>query len=258
MLRVFPDSTSDGVDESLGFAQALAKEGFKSPPANRNVSLVLYFTLVLLSAEQDNIFQDGSRKWNSVQICGNSDGKVIFALLEKIVTLQASFILINVREPGFQRSLTWAFIVRSSGNNKGQNRCRRSRIQNGSEDLLEVILQIFNHGRVGGAKSNKWSNNRCNSKSRSMCYSRSRGARVATLGGGCASKLIFAIVRILARIATSGRSSYQAGWVGAHERSYLISFQRAGWPVRFGALRIVNGQVSGNDSTSLIGGGCLA
>ena len=101
MLGVFPDSTPDGVDESLGFAQALAKEDFESPPADRNVSLVLYFTLVLLSAEQGNILQEGSRKWNSVQAHGNGGGKVIFALLEEIITLHVSFIPINVREPSF-------------------------------------------------------------------------------------------------------------------------------------------------------------
>ena len=51
MLGVLPDSTSDGVNKSLGFAQALAKEGFESLPADKDVSLVLYLTLVLLPAE---------------------------------------------------------------------------------------------------------------------------------------------------------------------------------------------------------------
>ena len=66
MLGVFPDGTPDSVDESLGFAQALAKEGLESLSADRNVSLVLYLTLVLLPAEQSGVFQKGSRKRNSV------------------------------------------------------------------------------------------------------------------------------------------------------------------------------------------------
>ena len=63
---------------------------------------------------------------------------MIFALLEEIVALQVHFTPINVRETSFQRPLTWAFIVRSGGGS--QNRCKRSRIKNGPEDLLEVIL----------------------------------------------------------------------------------------------------------------------
>ena len=62
MLGVLFDGTPDGVDESLGFAQALAKEGFESPPADKDVSLVLYLTLLFLPAEQSGVFQKNSRK----------------------------------------------------------------------------------------------------------------------------------------------------------------------------------------------------
>ena len=55
MLGVFPNSTPDGIDKSLGFAQALAKEGLKSLVANRDVSLGLYLMLVLLPVEQGGI-----------------------------------------------------------------------------------------------------------------------------------------------------------------------------------------------------------
>ena len=87
MLGVLLDGAPDGVDESLGFAQALAKEGLESLPADRGVSLVLYLALVLLPAEQGGILQEGSRKRNSVRARGNGGSKVIFALLEEIVTL---------------------------------------------------------------------------------------------------------------------------------------------------------------------------
>ena len=53
MLRVLFDSTPDGIDKSLGFAQALAKEGLELFLANRDVSLILYLMLVLMLAEQD-------------------------------------------------------------------------------------------------------------------------------------------------------------------------------------------------------------
>ena len=66
MLKVLPDSTSDGVDESLGFARAMAKEGLESFPTDRGVSLVLYLTLVLLLAKQGGVLQKDSRKRNSV------------------------------------------------------------------------------------------------------------------------------------------------------------------------------------------------
>ena len=84
MLRILSDSTLDGVNKSLGFAQALAKEGFYSFPADRHVSLVLYFTLVLLLAEQGGICQKNSCKRNSVWAYGTGNGKVIFALLEEL------------------------------------------------------------------------------------------------------------------------------------------------------------------------------
>ena len=56
MVEVFPNSISDGVDKNLGFAQALAKKGLESLLADKDVSLVLYLTLVLLPAEQGGIF----------------------------------------------------------------------------------------------------------------------------------------------------------------------------------------------------------
>ena len=155
MLGVFLDSVPDSVNENLGFAQALAKKGLKSLSADRNVSLVLYFTLVLLPLEQGDILLEDSRKQNSVRAYGTGGSKVIFTLLEDIVTLQMSFTLINVREPSFQRPLMWAFIVRSGGNDGSRNRCRKFRIQNGSKDPLEVILRVSNYGGFGRARSSK-------------------------------------------------------------------------------------------------------
>ena len=90
---------------------------------------------------------------------------MIFALLKEIVALQVRFIPINVWEPSFQRPLTWAFIVRSGCGS--QNRYKRSGIQNGPKDPLEVILRVSNYGEVGGARSNKRSDDRCNSGNKS-------------------------------------------------------------------------------------------
>ena len=66
MLGVLPDSAPDGINKSLGLAQALAKEDLESLPADRDVSLVLYLTLVLLPAEQGGILQEDSCKRNLV------------------------------------------------------------------------------------------------------------------------------------------------------------------------------------------------
>ena len=55
MLGILPDSAPDGVDKNLRLAQALAKQGFESLPADKDVSLVFYLTLVLLPSEQGNI-----------------------------------------------------------------------------------------------------------------------------------------------------------------------------------------------------------
>ena len=86
MLGVFSNSAPDGVKESLVFAQALRKKNLEFFSADRDVSLVLYPTLVLLPAKQCGIFQEDSHKQNLVQARGTGSGKVIFALLEKIVT----------------------------------------------------------------------------------------------------------------------------------------------------------------------------
>ena len=96
MLEVLPNSDLDGVNESLGIVQALAKKSLESFPADRDVSLVFYLTLVLLPPEQGGICQKDSRKRNSVWVCGTGCGKVVFALLEEIVTPQVSFTPINV------------------------------------------------------------------------------------------------------------------------------------------------------------------
>ena len=56
MLGVLPDSAPDGVDKSFELAHALAKQGFEFLPADRDVSLVLYLTLVLLPLDQGGIF----------------------------------------------------------------------------------------------------------------------------------------------------------------------------------------------------------
>ena len=220
MLEVLLDSALDGIDKNLKFAQTLTKKTFKSLSADENVSLVLYFTIVLLPAEQGGIFQENDRKWNSIWACGTGSSKVIFTLLEEIVTLQVSFTLINIQEPSFQRPLTCVFIVRSCDNDGSRKRCRsrkrkRSSLKNGLDDPLKVIHWLPNHRGVGGAKNNTRSDNKCNNGSRSMCHGESRSVTVAILGGGSASKLVFAVVRILARTLMSRGLSHWAGWVEA-------------------------------------------
>ena len=167
------------------------------------------------------MFQESSYKRNLIWARGTSGGKVIFALLGEIVILQMSFTSINVWKLSFQRPFTWAFIVRSGSDDGGRNRCKRFEIQNGPEDLLEVILQVSNHEGVGEGKSSKRSNDRCSNGCESTCCGGSRDATVATLGRSSASKLVFAVVKILARTATSGGSNHWTGWVRASKKKLL-------------------------------------
>ena len=87
MLGVLPDNSPDGVDKSLGFAQALMKKSLEFFLANKNVSLVFYLTLVLLPAKQGSILQENTHKRNSIWVFGTGVGKVIFALQEEIIIL---------------------------------------------------------------------------------------------------------------------------------------------------------------------------
>ena len=212
MLGVLPHVVSDYIDKGLGLAQASIKKGFKFFLDGEDVCLVFYLTLIMLPAEQGGIFWKSSCKQNSVWPRYTGGGKVVFALLEEIITLYVGLTLIHIRETCFQRPLMWAFIVRSGGNDGSRNRFRRSKIQNCHKDLLEVNLQVFNDGEVGRAWSSKESDNRCNSGSRSTCCDKNRGATFATLVGDSASKLVFAVKRkILAKTMTSKESSHWAG-----------------------------------------------
>ena len=56
MLKVLPNGAPDCIDEGLGLAQAWTKEGLKFFPDNGDVCLILYLALVLLAAEQGDIF----------------------------------------------------------------------------------------------------------------------------------------------------------------------------------------------------------
>ena len=87
MLQVFFKSAPDGINESLGFAQALTKKDLESFSADKNVNLVFYLTLVLLPAKQGGIVQENSCKQNLVWACGTGCGQVIFALLKEIIIL---------------------------------------------------------------------------------------------------------------------------------------------------------------------------
>ena len=80
----------------------MTKEGLESFSDNKNVSLIFYLTLVMLPAKQDNIFQKDNYKQNSVWPYGTSNGKIIFALSEDIITFHVSLILVNIWESGLQ------------------------------------------------------------------------------------------------------------------------------------------------------------
>ena len=198
MLGVFFNGAPDCIDKGLRLAQASIKESLKFVLNDADICLILYLALVLLPAEPGDILWEGCHKRNSVQRRDTGDSEVVFALLIKIITLYIALTPIQVREPCFQRSLTWAFIIRSGGNDGSWNRCKsRRRKRFGFKDIfdnpLEVILLLPNYRGVGGARSIKRSNDRCNSGSRSTCCGGSRHIMVANLGGSSTSELVFAI-----------------------------------------------------------------
>ena len=142
MLGVLPNSAPNDVDKRLQLTQALTKEDLEFLPGNGDVNLILHLFLVLLPAKQDGIFEENDGKWYPILTLGPGGGKMVFTLLEEIIVLQVSFTPIHAWKLGLQKPLTRAFVLLRC---KSQRRSRRSQIQNGAKDPLELILQVLGH-----------------------------------------------------------------------------------------------------------------
>ena len=196
MLRVFSNSTLDSVNKGLGLTQALIKEVLEFFPGDEDDGLIFHFLLMLLPTKQDKVLEESDGKLHSILTLGPGGGKMVLTLLEEVIGLQVSFIPIHVRELGLQRLFTRAFILLRC---KNRRKSRRSRIQNGPEDLLEIIFQVLYYKRQSR------NDRRSNGVSRGTWH----GRGVIALSGGITSEFVFATKRkILRKSVASGKSSH--------------------------------------------------
>ena len=186
MLGVLLNIAPDSVNKGLELTQALTKKGLEFFLGDGDVSLILYFLLVLLPAIKGSIFKRGGGKWHPILTLGPGGGKMVLTLLEEVIALQVSFTLIHVRGPGFKRPLMRVFILLRY---RSRRKSRRSKMQNGLEDPLKVILRVLAHRRQ--SKNDQQSN----SESGSTWHN----GGVITLSGNSASKFFFAAKRKILR-----------------------------------------------------------
>ena len=100
MLEILLNNTPNNVNKGNKLIQALIKKGFELFPSDGNIGFILHLLLMLLPAKQDGIFEETGCKWHTILTFGPNNGKIVFTLLEKVITLQVSFILIYVWELG--------------------------------------------------------------------------------------------------------------------------------------------------------------
>ena len=62
MLRVFQNTTPNGVNKDLRFAQSLIKKGLKFISGDTNVGLILYLLMVLLLVKEGGVFKENGGK----------------------------------------------------------------------------------------------------------------------------------------------------------------------------------------------------
>ena len=87
ILTVFANSAPNGINKSFGFAQTLRKKDFKFLLSDGNVGFIFYVMLILLLAKKSRILEKDSCKGYPVLTFGTSGCKIVFALLEKVITL---------------------------------------------------------------------------------------------------------------------------------------------------------------------------
>ena len=137
-------------------------------------------------------------------------GKVILTLLAEVIIFNIEFTTIDLKWSGLQ----WLF----TGVVKGEN----SGFKDRSEDLLQIFFYIL-------------SNKRLNSRGVSW------DLVMARLWRGWRPQWNFGSV-FPARASTTSDGSYPSSKVGAErDESLSMLFKWAGWPVGYGAIRIVKG-----------------
>ena len=96
MLETFLNGALNSVDKELGLIQALVKEGFKFSTSDGDVGFILHLLLVLLPANQSNIFERNDGKWHLILTFGPGGSKTVLTLLEEVIALQVSFTVIYI------------------------------------------------------------------------------------------------------------------------------------------------------------------
>ena len=82
--------------KALDLPKLQQKKGLEFLLGDKNIDLIFYLMLVLLSADWGGVLQEDGRKRNSVWPHNTSNSKVILVLLEKIITFHMDFTLVNV------------------------------------------------------------------------------------------------------------------------------------------------------------------
>lgn len=95
----------DIIYKNSGFAQAFLQENFKFGPGERYQGFSLQLPLLLLPLIQSFFFKEYSYNRDSVAVSGFKQGKIVFTLLYKIITIYVQLILINVWGLGFESPL---------------------------------------------------------------------------------------------------------------------------------------------------------
>ena len=104
-----------------------------------NQTFTFYFLFMLLPTEIDAIPQKRDCKRNSVWLGGSADGKMVFALLTKVITFYVKPITVDVRGFGLE------FVSRSTF----------QYLEECLEEVIYIFLSIL--GNVRSRKNRKWS-----------------------------------------------------------------------------------------------------
>ena len=168
---------------------------------------------MLLPIEQSLFLKEVGCKKHVVWSFGSSGRKIVFTLLDKVITLHVDLTAVQLWKPSLQGSL-----VRTVWKTKWLgSKSRKPSLQNGFMDPLEVCLWVSDHWINGGRNKSRSSRQ---SRSGSTRPSRSRGINVITLSGSKTSGLIFANWRrVLTRATASRRSGHCVGWIESFNQS---------------------------------------
>ena len=180
---------------------------------------------MLVSAKADQAIRERSGKGGLIRPSNTGSSKTILTLLAKVVALYIGFTIVEVWEPGFERSSLRASFQATC-------LCFEKQIYAEFCDSLEVFF-----GVSGGSQSRNWS---------------SRGWGIRSSNVTWCGSLFFRACGLLWLTETNRAcwNVFLTTWAlchccGAEAGIDQQSFSKqTGWPVRYGEIRIVNGTAS--------------